>query len=207
MAKKETQNKTVKKTVITKEKPEKEIKKVTSAAKATKKSAESPKEKKEKVTKKAAVAKVSKKSVLSIKESKKTEPATKVVAIKKPATKKAAPKKVSVDIVDVITKAMVDKKAFKVVSIDLRKIESASTDFFIICHGSSTTHVDAIASSVEDEVQKQINEKPFHTEGYQNSEWVLVDYFNVVVHVFLEEKRDFYRLEKLWADGEIKAIN
>lgn len=215
MAKTATQNKTVKKIVTKKESADKSVNKVTPTKKVIKKSAAPVKVNKATVAKKASPTKVSTKKaatkvvkkVAAPAKSKAVETEAKIVEIKKPVVKKSKPTKVSLDIVDVITKAMVDKKALKVVCIDLRKIESASTDYFIICHGTSTTHVDAIASNVEDEVQKQLAEKPFHTEGYQNAEWILIDYFNVVVHVFLEEKRDFYRLEKLWADGEITTVN
>jgi ribosome-associated protein len=110
------------------------------------------------------------------------------------------------DIVEVIIRAMEDKKAENIVCMDLRNVESAVTDFFIICHGSSNTQVEAIANNIEDEVNKTLNENPFHAEGYKNGEWILLDYFNVVAHIFVDEKRDFYRLEKLWADAEIRKV-
>lgn len=215
MAKTATENKTVKKIVSTKERADNSVNKATPTKQVIKKSAAPVKAVKETVAKKASPTKVSTKTAATkvVKKaaapakSKAVEKEAKIVEIKKPVVNKSKPTKVPLNIVDVITKAMVDKKALKVVCIDLRKIESASTDYFIVCHGTSSTHVDAIASNVEDEVQKQLAEKPIHTEGYQNSEWILIDYFNVVVHVFLEEKRDFYRLEKLWADGEIISVN
>ncbi|MEO8151139.1 MAG: ribosome silencing factor [Bacteroidia bacterium] len=137
--------------------------------------------------------------------------AKKEIKIKKaaaPVKKVSRVKKVKPqeDIVDVIIKAMEDKKAHNIVCMDLRNVESAVTDFFIICHGTSTTQVEAIGNSVEDEVQKVLGERPFHAEGYRNGEWVLIDYFNVVAHIFIDEKRDFYRLEKLWADAEIRKV-
>jgi|TARA_B100000678_G_C18047951_1_gene437436 ribosome-associated protein len=111
---------------------------------------------------------------------------------------------------DVLVKAIIDSikqhKGKEVVSLDLRKIETAVCDFFIICHGTSNTHIASIAENVRKEISKQMKEKPWHTEGEANKEWVLMDYFNVVVHIFNKEKRDFYKLENLWADANIKYI-
>lgn len=111
---------------------------------------------------------------------------------------------------DVLVKAIIDSikqhKGKEVVSLDLRKIETAVCDFFIICHGTSNTHIASIAENVRKEISKQMKEKPWHTEGETNKEWVLMDYFNVVVHIFNKEKRDFYKLENLWADANIKYI-
>lgn len=106
-----------------------------------------------------------------------------------------------------ITKGIFEKKGHDVLRIDLRKLENRIADYFVICHGSSVTQVDAICDSVEDTARKQTGEKPFHIEGLENSFWVLLDYGNVVVHVFLEEYRNFYSLESLWADAEITAIH
>lgn len=129
---------------------------------------------------------------------------TKTTAIKKVTRSKKTP--TGDDIVNVIIKAMEEKKAHNITCLDLRNVESAVTDYFVICHGTSATQVDAIGNSVEDMVKKKFNEKPFHTEGYKNAEWILIDYFTVVVHIFTEEKRDFYRLEKLWADAEVRKV-
>ena len=111
---------------------------------------------------------------------------------------------------DVLVKAIIDSikqhKGKEVVSLDLRKIETAVCDFFIICHGTSNTHIASIAENVRKDISKQMKEKPWHTEGEANKEWVLMDYFNVVVHIFNKEKRDFYKLENLWADANIKYI-
>ena len=111
---------------------------------------------------------------------------------------------------NVLVKAIIDSikqhKGKEVVSLDLRKIETAVCDFFIICHGTSNTHIASIAENVRKEISKQMKEKPWHTEGEANKEWVLMDYFNVVVHIFNKEKRDFYKLENLWADADIKYI-
>jgi len=103
-----------------------------------------------------------------------------------------------------IVDAMQDKKAKEVVSIDLRKIETSVTSYFIICSGTSTTQVDAIYDNVIKKVQETLYTKPFHREGFENSEWILIDYFDIVVHIFIEGKRNFYKLEELWADGVLK---
>ena len=98
---------------------------------------------------------------------------------------------------------MQERKAKDICIVDLRNIGNAMCDYFVICHGSSNTNVEAIADSVEDEIRINLKEKPFHKEGKDNSEWILLDYFDVVVHVFQKEKRDFFGLEELWADAPI----
>jgi ribosome-associated protein len=103
-----------------------------------------------------------------------------------------------------IVGAMFDKKAQHVVSIDLRKFEMRIADMFIICNGTSDRHVEAIANFVEEQTLKKLKGKPFHKEGFENKEWILLDYFDIIVHIFLEDKRSFYSLEKLWGDGEVK---
>jgi ribosome-associated protein len=106
-------------------------------------------------------------------------------------------------LVAVIVHGLQEKKGIKIVSLDLRKTSSAFADFFVICEGGSSRQVDALADSVEDEVRKAMKEKPAHREGNDASEWVPLDYINVVVHIFSEEKRNFYQLEELWGDGII----
>ena len=117
--------------------------------------------------------------------------------------KKKNPDKEFLDLRDIIVKAMLEKQAENVVSIDLRKFNNRLAEMFIICHGNSVTQVEAIADYIEELSKKQLNQKPFHREGFENKEWILLDYFDIVVHVFLEEKRDFYSIEQLWGDGEI----
>jgi len=78
--------------------------------------------------------------------------------------------------------------------------------YFIICHGTSTSQVDAIADSVAEQVYKQLGEKPVFTEGKENKEWILVDFIDVVVHIFQESTRRFYNIEGLWADAKIDTI-
>lgn len=103
-----------------------------------------------------------------------------------------------------IVNGLQEKKGKDIVSLDLRKIETAITDFFVLCTGDSNTHVNALAGSVEEEVRKAIKDKPWHTEGTSNGEWVLLDYVNVVVHIFQGEVREHYNIEGLWADAITK---
>lgn len=107
---------------------------------------------------------------------------------------------------NIVVEGMQEKKAKEIVSIDLRNIKNAVTDFFVICHADSKAHIDAIAKSVEEFVYKKEGEEPFHREGRTNSEWILLDYLNVVVHIFRQEQREFYGIERLWADAEIQRI-
>jgi ribosome-associated protein len=105
-----------------------------------------------------------------------------------------------------IVEGMFEKKGLNVLKIDLRKLENRITDFFVICHAASTTQVSAICDSVEDKVRAQAGEKPLHVEGLDNCFWVLLDFGNVIVHIFLEEYRNFYSLESLWGDAVIAAM-
>ncbi len=105
-----------------------------------------------------------------------------------------------------IISGMQEKKAKEIVCIDLRNIKNAVTDFFVICHADSKTHVEAIADSVEDYVKEHAGEYPTHKEGVTNAEWILLDYMNVIVHVFRHEQREFYGIERLWADADIQQI-
>ena len=107
---------------------------------------------------------------------------------------------------NVIIEGMQENKAKEIVSLNLKEIETAVCDYFIICHGTSNTHVSAIADYVIDETIKTLKDKPFNREGLENGEWILLDYGNVVVHVFQRETRDFYNIEKLWGDADIDHI-
>lgn len=109
-------------------------------------------------------------------------------------------------LLDSVIKGIFEKKGQNVLKIDLKKLETRITDYFVICHASSTTQVSAICDSVDDTVRKEAGEKPLHTEGLDNCFWVLLDYGNVIVHVFLDEYRNFYSLESLWADATIEAM-
>jgi len=103
----------------------------------------------------------------------------------------------------VVVKGMQEKKAEDIVVLDLRKVKNAVADYFIIGSGNSDPHVDAIAESVDYEVSKVGGESPWHREGKSNKTWVLLDYVDVVVHVFSHDKRSFYDLETLWGDAII----
>ncbi|MGD0581943.1 MAG: ribosome silencing factor [Bacteroidales bacterium] len=109
-------------------------------------------------------------------------------------------------LIESIVKGIFEKKGEDVLKIDLRKLENRITDYFIICQASSKTQVDSISYSVEDVVRKEAGEKPFHVEGLENCFWVLIDYGNVIVHIFQEEYRKFYSLESLWADANITGL-
>lgn len=97
-------------------------------------------------------------------------------------------------------------KGHNVVSIDMRNLSNSVCDFFVVCHGTSDTQVEAIARSVQKIIFEELGDNPIHKEGLQKAEWVLLDYFNVVVHIFKEEAREFFNLEGLWADADIKAV-
>jgi ribosome-associated protein len=105
-----------------------------------------------------------------------------------------------------VVKGIFEKKGQNVLKVDLRKLESRIADYFIICHGTSVIQVDSICDSVEDIARLETGEKPFHVEGLDNCFWVLLDYGNIVVHIFLEKYRNFYSLESLWADANIEAM-
>ena len=108
---------------------------------------------------------------------------------------------------DVIVKGMQEKKASDIVVMDLRKIKNAVADFFVICSGNSDKQLDAISDSIDAEVFKKLQENPWHTEGKNNKEWMLLDYINVVAHVFRKDRREFYALERLWGDADITEIS
>ena len=108
---------------------------------------------------------------------------------------------------DVIVKGMQEKKAMNIVVLDLRKVKNAVADFFVLCSGSSDKQLDAIADSIDAEVYKALKENPWHIEGKNNKEWMLLDYIDVVAHVFRKDRREFYALEKLWGDADIVEID
>ncbi len=110
-------------------------------------------------------------------------------------------------LVDAVVHGMEEIKAQDIVVMDLRKVPNALSDFFVVCHGNSNTQVKAIADSVEKETWQLLQDEPAHTEGERNATWVLLDYVNVIVHVFSKDARGFYALEDLWADAEIRSIS
>ena len=107
---------------------------------------------------------------------------------------------------DVVVRGMQEKKAVDIVVLNLKELKNAVADYFVICSASSDTQLDAIARSVEEEVEKLTGQNPWQTEGRMNREWVLLDYVDVVVHVFLRDRRQFYSLEELWGDAEITHV-
>jgi ribosome-associated protein len=116
--------------------------------------------------------------------------------------KKAESEKLS----QTIVKGMQEKKASDIVVLDLRKVKNGVADFFVLCSGNSDKQLDAIADSVDEEVLKTLKENPWYTEGKNNKEWILLDYINVVVHIFRKDRRQYYALETLWGDAEITEI-
>ena len=107
---------------------------------------------------------------------------------------------------DLIISGMQDSKAKEIVSLDLSAIKNSVCKYFIICHGTSRTQVESIADLVEETVRVKLKEKPWHREGFENAEWILLDYVDVVAHIFQPETRTYYQLEKLWADAEVTRI-
>jgi len=97
-----------------------------------------------------------------------------------------------------------EKKGNDIIRLDLRNVNSSVADYFVICHADSATQVKAIANSVEEEIYKTLKLEPRHKEGLMTSEWIILDYFDVVVHIFRTDKREFYGVEDLWGDAEIK---
>jgi ribosome-associated protein len=106
-----------------------------------------------------------------------------------------------------IIRAIQDKKGEHIVSLDLRKIHEAVADYFIICEATNQPQLRAIADAVEDEVKKNCGETPYHHEGRQAAQWILMDYINVVVHIMLPESRRFYKLEEMWSDAAAEEHN
>jgi ribosome-associated protein len=105
-----------------------------------------------------------------------------------------------------VVKGMQEKKASSIVVMNLKKVKNAVADYFIICSGNSDTQIDAIADSVEEEIYKLSKQNPWQREGRENKEWVLIDYVDVVAHVFRKDRRDFYALEELWGDAQITHL-
>ena len=116
---------------------------------------------------------------------------------------KSKTKKTESEIVaNLAAQAIDSKKGFDIVTLDLRDIPSAPTNFFVICSGNVPSHVAAISDGVFEVIKKATGYNPHRVEGYDNAEWILMDYFDVVVHIFLKDKRSHYRLEELWADAK-----
>jgi ribosome-associated protein len=105
-----------------------------------------------------------------------------------------------------IIKGIEEVKGNDIDILDLREIDNAVCDYFIICNGSSNTQVKAIVNSIQKLVSKEIKDKPWHVEGTENAEWVLMDYVSIVVHVFQKEIREYYNIEGLWGDAKITSL-
>jgi len=113
----------------------------------------------------------------------------------------------SVALSRVIVNGMQEKKASDIVILDLRQLNNAIADFFVICSGSSDKQIDAITDAIDEQVHKELKENPWHIEGKNNKEWMLLDYISVVAHVFRKDRREFYALEKLWGDAEVTEVD
>lgn len=111
------------------------------------------------------------------------------------------------DLLALIIKGIEDVKGNDINILDLREIENTVCDYFVICNGNSNTQVNAIVGSVQKVVSKELKEKPWHVEGEQNGEWVLIDYVSIVVHVFQKHIREYYNIESLWGDAKITTID
>ncbi|WP_276497872.1 ribosome silencing factor [Pontibacter litorisediminis] len=107
---------------------------------------------------------------------------------------------------ELVVKGMQERKASDIVVMNLKSLKNAVSDYFVIASATSDTQLDAIASSIEEEVHKATGQNPWQTEGRINKEWVLLDYVDVVAHVFLRDKREFYALEELWGDAKIEHV-
>lgn len=111
------------------------------------------------------------------------------------------------DLIAVIIKGIDDVKGEDIQLLDLREIENTVCDYFVVCSANSNTQVNAISGAVQKVVSKELKDKPWHVEGVGNAEWVLMDYVNVVVHIFQKHVREFYDIESLWGDAKITEIN
>lgn len=149
----------------------------------------------------------SKKSASTPKKIKKT---TKVPSYKlTPEKKKIKQSNIDRDeqLVQIIIEGMQEKKAQNISVLNLKKIENSFCNYFVICEAESKPQLQSITESVQEFTQKKLNLKPHHTEGIQNAEWILLDYLTVIVHIFRSDVRNFYNIEALWADAEIKSIH
>lgn len=107
---------------------------------------------------------------------------------------------------DIIIEAIQDKKGLSICDIDLSDIHAAPSSRFIICQGKTPTQTSAIADNVIDRMRELAGRKPISSEGFRNGQWIIIDYGDVMIHVFLPEFREFYNLEDLWNDGKIRHI-
>lgn len=110
------------------------------------------------------------------------------------------------DITDIVVSAIQDRKGRSVTLIDLSETDGASTGKFIICTGNSTSQVSAIADNIRDTVTRETGRKPYHYDGYRNSQWIVLDYGEAMIHIFLPDVRTFYDLEGLWGDAPATQV-
>lgn len=111
----------------------------------------------------------------------------------------------SATLINTITEALLEKKAKDIAVLDVRGLTTL-TDFFIVCHGTSDTQIGALASSVAQKTKEELGEAVWKREGLEARRWIILDYVNVVVHIFSKEKREFYGIERMWNDAEIRRI-
>lgn len=109
-------------------------------------------------------------------------------------------------IVKKIVEGIQERKGKGIVVVDMLRLKESPCTYFVICEGDSSVHVNAVATSILDYVNEQISVKPFATDGFENSEWIAMDYGQIIVHVFQRETRQFYDLEHLWADADLRSI-
>lgn len=110
------------------------------------------------------------------------------------------------DLLDSIVEGLSDVKGEEITILDLREIENAFCQYFVVCTGNSNTQVSALADSVERVVKTEMHERPFHVEGKENKHWILMDYTNIIVHIFQKEHREYYDIENLWGDAVVTRI-
>lgn len=176
------------------------------SAKKTAKKAPSKKTAPKKVSKAAKEAMVLEKEINKLSKDKKA-PAkkgtvSKPKGIRPERSTKASTADQAMILAKTVAQGMFEKKAEEIRILDMRNVKGASADFFVICHAESDKQVEAIANSADEETRKILNEKPWHKEGFENLEWVLLDYIDVVAHIFQREKREFYAVEELWGDAK-----
>lgn len=109
-------------------------------------------------------------------------------------------------IINCILSSISDGKGEDIIVLDLREIENSFCEYFIICSGNSNTHVASLAASIERKVKTELKERPWHIEGVENAQWILMDYTNILVHVFQKQYREYYDLESLWGDAKTTSI-
>lgn len=116
-------------------------------------------------------------------------------------------KKTAFELLNIILEAVDEKKAQNIIALDLTHIETRVCDYFVVCHADTTTQIESIVQNIQVKTKKELNEAPYSVEGKQNAYWVILDYVNIVVHVMQTQAREYYELEKLWADALVIKLN